>query len=162
MGFVFVGICVLLICMLAVVRLALNKWKKGQEGTMKLVADHATHRHRRMTASNKVRWMSATEISKLMTSDPDLVVFRLIDDDSPMHRSNLLPNELSVTLPELEEALPWIQRASRLAIYRPGGIDPFLERRLAAILHGRNAILLSGKMEILPGRFDQIAGEVFN
>lgn len=104
--------------------------------------------------------INAKELSQLIRTDPELTIFHLHDGSFSHIQSKRLRGELAVTLRELEETLPWIPRGSRIAIYHPGGVDPSLNRRLSAIMHGRQAFLLSGPLPSAAETFDQIADEI--
>jgi hypothetical protein len=93
---------------------------------------------------NRLRWIDAVELKRLIDANPELVVFHLIDDDPSEARSKHFDSEVCVTLPQLEEALPWMPRGTRFAVYRLDGISPALAQRLAAITQGREALFLSG------------------
>jgi hypothetical protein len=92
----------------------------------------------------RLRWIDAAELKRLVAADPELVVFHLIDDDPSEARSKQFDSEVCVTLPQLEEALPWMPRGTRFAVYRLDGISTALAQRLAAITQGREALFLSG------------------
>jgi len=113
-------------------------------------------------AMHKLHWVSASEFSRLITSDPDLVLFHLVDGSSQWTRSGQAPSQLAVSLQQLEETLPWIPYTSRVAIYRNEGIDPALARKLSAVMHGREALLLSGMVPPITEKFDEMAGERCN
>jgi hypothetical protein len=98
----------------------------------------------RITGS-RLRWINADELERLIKGDPELVVFHLLDDDLAEDGSKRFETEVGVTLPQLEEALPWMPRGARFAVYRVGGIAPKLAQRLSGIAQGRQALLLAGR-----------------
>ena len=162
MVLVWILLCIFIFSAIIGIRRALSRRKDGRHGAARAVTIRATNKRPRRVAANKLRWIGATELSQLMSSDPDLVVFRLVDEESRKDRSRLLPGELEITLPELEEALAWIPQGSMVIIWRPGGFDSELERRLATILNGHEALLVSGTPEQTAEEFDQMAGEICN
>ena len=113
----------------------------------------------RRAAGGRFRWIDTAEFSRLRNSDPELTVFHLIDYSASDYPARPGCGEVFVTLPQLEEALPWIPRGSRFAIYRPEGIDSAFSKRLAAITRGRKVLLLVGDLPQTANGFDQIAGE---
>jgi hypothetical protein len=96
--------------------------------------------------TGRLRWIKADELKLLIDADPDLVVFHLLDDDPSAARAKRLETEIGVTLPQLEEALPWMSRGTRFAVYRVDGIAPELAQRLSAMTQGRQVLLLAGKL----------------
>ncbi len=113
-------------------------------------------------AMHKLHWVSAAELSRLITSDPDLVLFHLVDGEPSPVKNAHVPSQLAVSLQELEETLPWIPYTSRVAIYRNDGIDKALARKLSAVLHGREALLLSGIVPPIPENLHEMAGAQCN
>jgi hypothetical protein len=93
---------------------------------------------------SRLHWIDAAELKRLVAADPELVVFHLIDDDPSEASPKQFDSEVCVTLPQLEEALPWMPRGTRFAVYQLDGISPALAQRLAAITRGREAFFLSG------------------
>jgi hypothetical protein len=90
--------------------------------------------------------MNATEFSKLVNSEPDTVVFQLIDGTGPSTYSKLVWGEVAVTVEQFKDSLPWIPHGNRIVLYRPGGIDAAVARRICAIANGREVLLLSGNV----------------
>jgi hypothetical protein len=88
-------------------------------------------------------WVNASELSKLINSEPDPVVFHLIDSTGPSTYSRLVRGEQAVTLQQFKDTLPWIPQGNRIVLYRPGGIDAAVARRICAIANGREVLLLS-------------------
>jgi hypothetical protein len=95
----------------------------------------------RITGS-RLRWIKADELVRLIDADPELVVFHLLDDLAEA-ASKRFEAEIGVTLPQLEEALPWIPQGARFAVYRVGGIAPELAQRLFCRTQGRQVLLLA-------------------
>jgi hypothetical protein len=93
-------------------------------------------------------WITATEFSKLVNSEPDTVVFQLIDGTGPTRYSRLVGGEVAVTVEQFKDSLPWIPHRNRIVLYHPGGIDAAVARRICADTNGRQVLLLSGN---LPG-----------
>lgn len=162
MGLVSIFLCIFIFSTIVGIRRALSRRKDGRHSATRAVTIRATNKRPRRVAVHKLRWISATELLQLMSSDPDLAVFRMVDEGSRKDRSRLLPGELEITLPELEEALAWIPQGSMVIICRPDGFDSELERRLATILRGHEALLVSGTSEQPAGKFDEMAGEICN
>jgi hypothetical protein len=113
----------------------------------------------RRAAGGGFRWIDSAELSRLRDSDPELTVFHLMDYSAPHSSARPRCGEVFVSLPQLEEALPWIPRGSRFAIYRPEGINSALSKRLASITRGREVLLLAGDLPQTANGFDLIAGE---
>jgi hypothetical protein len=115
----------------------------------------------RITRS-RLRWIKADELKRLIDVDPDLVVFHLLDDDPAEARSMRLETEIGVTLPQLEEAVRWMQRGTRFAVYRVNGIAPELAQRLSSMTQGRQVLLLKERLSPASERFDgHLAGQIF-
>jgi hypothetical protein len=95
-------------------------------------------------ARSRLHWIDAVELRRLIEADPELVIFHLIENDPWDARREQFDSEVCVTLPQLEEALPWMPRGTRFAVYQLDGISPALAQRLAAITQGREALFLSG------------------
>lgn len=108
----------------------------------------------RAHASNP-EWIDAAELRRLTAADPELVVFHLLDDDPAEFRARPFENEIPVTLPQLEEALPWMPTGKNFAIYQSDGITAELAKRLSAITRGRKALLLCGKISTVNATIDQ-------
>ena len=111
---------------------------------------------------HKLHWVSAAELSHLITTDPDLVLFHLVDGGPTLASNTHTPSQLTVSFDELEETLPWIPYTSRVAIYRNDGIDIPLARKLSAVLRGRQALLLSATVPPITEKFNEMAGERCN
>ncbi len=116
------------------------KWAVARRG-IHLVPPPAMLRN---VARQRIHWIGATEFARLIRSEPDLVIFRLIDDRLPEDEHSKPPGVVAVTLEQLASTLPWIPSSSRIVIYRMGGISTPLAGRVAAILHGRDALFFSG------------------
>jgi len=110
---------------------------------------------------DRIRWVDANELARLVGSDPEMVIFHLVGDDSSETVANRLPGQVAVTLQELEQTLAWIPQGSRLAVYRPDGIGWTLGQRISQILGGREAILLSPASHCA-GKLKTMAGETCN
>lgn len=113
-------------------------------------------------AMHKLHWISATQLSHLITTDPDLVLFHLVDGGPTPASNTHTPSQLAISLEELEETLPWIPYTSRVAIYRNEGIDMALARKLSALMRGREALLLSEMVPPITEKFNEMAGERCN
>ena len=96
--------------------------------------------------NSRAVWVNATEFSKLINSEPDTVVFHLIDGTDASTYFKLVRGEMAVTLQEFKDTLPWIPQRSRLALYRPGGIDAAIARQICAVAGGREVLLLSANL----------------
>jgi hypothetical protein len=95
----------------------------------------------RITGS-RMRWIKADELERMIDADPELVVFHLLDDPAEP-ASKRFKAEIEVTMPQLEEALPWIPQGTRFAVYRVGGIAPIIAQRLSCRTQGRQVLLLA-------------------
>lgn len=93
-------------------------------------------------ARDRLRWIKPDELKRLIDADPELVVFHLLDEDPVKAGSNWFETEIGVTLPQLEEALPWMLQGMRFAVYRVDGIAPELEQRLSGMTQGFQVLLL--------------------
>jgi hypothetical protein len=98
----------------------------------------------RIAARRRIHWIGATEFAHLIQSDPELVIFRLIDDVFSEDEHSKPPGVVAVTLRQLGNTLPWIPCGSRIVIYRLGGISASLAGKVLAMLHGREALFFSG------------------
>jgi len=115
----------------------------------------------RITGS-RLRWISADELKRMIDADPELVVFHLLDNPAEAG-STRFETEIGVTLPQLEEALPWMPRGTRFAVYRVDGIAPELAQRLSGMTRGRQVLLLAGGFSPVSERFDgRTAGQTFS
>jgi hypothetical protein len=110
----------------------------------------------RITGS-RLRWINADELKRLINADPELVVFHLLDDDLAEAGSKRFETEVGVTLPQLEEALPWMPRGARFAVYRVNGIAPDLAQRLSGMTQGRQALLLADRFSTAAERLEPCA-----
>jgi hypothetical protein len=95
----------------------------------------------RITRS-RLQWIKADELERMIDADPELVVFHLLDDRAEA-AAKRFEAEIGVTLPQLEEALPWIPQGTRFAVYRVGGIAPKLAQRLSCRTQGHQVLLLA-------------------
>ena len=89
--------------------------------------------------------IKADEPKWLIDADPDLAVFHFLDDDPAETESKGFETEIGVTLPQLEEALPWMPRGTLFAIYRVDGIATELAQRLSGMIQDRQVLLLAGR-----------------
>ncbi len=101
----------------------------------------------------RLRWISAEELVRLISADPEMILFRLVDENSDLGRPQGPPGYLSVTVEGLRETLPWIPLSSRIAIYRQGGLDSERVSRISSILCGREVLLVSDAA--VPALLDQ-------
>jgi hypothetical protein len=98
----------------------------------------------RNVVRQRIHWIGAAEFAHLILSDPDLVIFRIIDGPSPDVEKGKPPGVVAVTLEQLENTLPWIPFGSHIVIYRLGDISAPFAAKIAAVLRGREALLYSG------------------
>jgi hypothetical protein len=132
---------------------------RGEEGNFGVIGRR--RRAQRITKS-RLHWIKADELKRLIDADPELVVYHLLDDDQVASASRRFGSEISVTLAQLEEALPWMSRGTRFAVYRVDGITPELAQRLYGITQGRHALLLEGKFLSSSEWFDgRLAKQMF-
>jgi hypothetical protein len=111
----------------------------------------------------RLRWIEANELKGLIDADPELLVFHLLDDRPAGTGSKRFETEIGVTLPQLEEALPWMPRGTQVAVYREDGIAPELAQRISGMTQGRQVLLLAGRFSRPSKRFDgRLAGQIFN
>ncbi len=141
---------------------AMRNRKEKQHGSRKKIRTAATTRIPQSADKRQLHWINTEKLMQLISSDPDLLVFHLLDDNSTEDRSSRLPGELAVTLPQLEEALPWIPHGSKVAIYRLDGIDAVLARRITMILQNREALMLSGTLPHTKEKEEPMAGKICN
>lgn len=97
-----------------------------------------------VSSGDRVRRIDAHGLPHLMSSDSDLTVYHLVTGGPLSHREENTQGKLMVTLPQLEEALPWIPEGERIVIYEPNGLDPASIQRLLAITRGHEVVLVSG------------------
>ena len=159
LGFIFISMCAIFF-MLQSVRAVAGGY--GTRSLRRSKLNFSLDRTPSSTAKVRLHWADTAEISRLIASDPELVIFRLIEIASMRDQPQLHPGYLSVTLKELKETLPWIPHSSRIAIYRMGGIDSALVRRLSAVLQGRDVLLLKDPVPPMISGFQMVAGEPCN
>jgi hypothetical protein len=110
---------------------------------------------------SRLRWIKADELKRLINADPELVVFHLLDLEPAEAASKQFEIEICVTLPQLEEALPWMPRGTRFAVYRADGIAPKLAQRLSRMTQGCQVLLLAERFLPVSDRFDgRLAGQI--
>lgn len=107
-------------------------------------------------------WMEAARVLELVDSNPDIMVFRLIDEGDPRQGLTVFHGELSVTLREFENTVPWIPMGSRILVHRIGGIDPQHARSIAAGAHGRDVLVMKGLIPAMIEKNIQLAAERWN
>jgi hypothetical protein len=138
------------------------RYLKGRQGAAGRFGVIGRRRLAQRVTGSRLRWIKADELERLIDADPELVVFHLLDDDPAKAGSKQFETEIGVTLPQLEEALPWTPRGTRLAVYRVDGISPELAQRLSGMMQGRQALLLAGRFSPASERFDgRLAGRIF-
>jgi len=98
----------------------------------------------RIVARQRIHWIGATEFSHLIRTDPELVIFRLIDARLTAEENARPAGVVAVTLEQLSNTIPWIPCGSRIVIYRLGGISEGLAGRVSSVLRGRKALFFSG------------------
>jgi hypothetical protein len=153
--FVLVIICAIM-AIFGIYRAIMNRREDRKATEGRIGADAAT-RTPHDIVKRQPRWISSTELTHLISSDPDLVVFHLQDGEGMKGLTRLLRGEIVVTLEQLEADLRWIPLGSRIAIYRIGGIDRYLIRRLSKITNGRETFLLSSPAPNMTEDFNQMA-----
>lgn len=94
---------------------------------------------------HRLNWIGAEELSRMAASDPELVVFCLIDGMREPRQTDIL-GQINATLPQLEETLPWFPAGSRIGIFRANGIDSALARKLAALTRSRETFVVSDSL----------------
>ncbi len=102
----------------------------------------------RRSVPSRVVWLNAAEFLRLIKSEPDTVVFHLTNGTEPGSNVRIVSGELIVTLQQFKDTLPWIPLGSRLVLYRPGGIDAAIARRLIAIAGGRELRLVAENLPV--------------
>lgn len=90
----------------------------------------------------RLHWINASELLQMMNAEPNLIIVRLLGGSSLQDYHRRLPGELTVTLSQLEESLPWIPCGNKVVIYRIGGIDARLTQSLSGKVAGREIFLL--------------------
>ncbi len=110
----------------------------------------------------RLRWINGTEFANLRNSDPNIMAIHLLDDEPTSDELSFFHDEMRFTLPQLEETLPWVPAATMVVLFRPGGIDSALARRLARITYGREVLVLSSPLPQVVRKTAQMAGEVCN
>lgn len=158
LGFMFVSMCAVFLMLQSVRAVAGGDTARRVRWARVGSAFHAASR---ISGRRRLHWVDTAELSCLMASDPELVIFRLVEGDSKQDWKQRNPNDISVTLNELEKTLAWIPHSSRIALYRAGGLNASLVRRLSAIMGGRDVLLLQGEVPIrTAGNSRNMAGEL--
>jgi hypothetical protein len=121
------------------------RWAVARKG-IHLVATPAVLRR---VTRQRIRWIEAAEFAHLIHSDPDLVIFQVIEDPLLDDEHDKPPSAVAVTLEQLAKAIPWIPSGTRIVIYRAEGIDTAFAREVAPILRGRDAMFFSGNEQIV-------------
>lgn len=116
------------------------RWAVARKG-IHLVAPPAALRR---ATRQRIRWIGAAEFAHLIVSDPELVIFRLIEDPLLDEGNGEPPSAVAVTLEQMAKAIPWIPGRSRIVIYRVEGIDTAFAAEVASILRGRDAMFFPG------------------
>jgi hypothetical protein len=101
----------------------------------------------RKAMRHRIKWVDAAEFGFLIRTDPDLVIFRLIDDPLLDEEQERASGVVAVTLEQLANTIPWIPSGSRVVIYRAEGIDPTLANDVAACLRGRELWFFAGNAD---------------
>jgi len=92
---------------------------------------------------NPTARVNAAELRLLSVNDPELVVFHLVDTHHEDGDSRLVPDEVMVTMPQLEEALAWMLPSTRFAVYQADGIDQGTLRRLKELAYSGGTLLVA-------------------
>jgi len=116
------------------------RWAVARRG-IHLVPPPAVQRH---VARQRIQWIDALEFAHLIRTDPDLVIFRLIDERSPEGEHTKPLGVVAVTMEQLANTIPWIPSGSRIVIYRMGGISASQAAKVTTVLRGREALFFSG------------------
>jgi hypothetical protein len=107
--------------------------------------------------------IKADELKRPIDADPDLVLFHFLDDDPAEAESKGFETQIGVTLPQLDDALPWMPRGTRFAVYRVDGIAPELAQRLSGMIKDRQVLLLVGRFSAASERFDgRLEGQIYS
>jgi hypothetical protein len=150
----------ILVAYLAVARYI--EHRNGAAGRFGLIGRRRLALAQRIT-KNRLRWIKAEELKRLIDADPELAVFHLLDDDPAEAGSKRFETEIGVTLPQLEEALVWMPEGTRFAVYRVNGIAPELAEKLSGMTQGCQVLLLVGRFSLASERFDgRLAGQIFS
>ena len=136
-----ISICA--VCTIPVIFRAMKGRSIKRESMITRIRITAATRNPRPISGHRLHWIGAEELARMVASDPDLVVFCLVEG-LPARRHNEIPGQLNVTWSQLEVTLPWFPAGSRIGIYRARGIDSALARKLAALTQGRETFLMSG------------------
>jgi hypothetical protein len=86
----------------------------------------------------------------------------LIDDEQSFDWNQWERGTVLVTLPQLEEAIPWVSQRHRVVVYRPSGIDSNVSQRLSAIASKREVFVVARNIANPLHRFDRLAGAICN
>jgi hypothetical protein len=142
----FVGICAA--CTIPVIFRAMRGRKPEGQRVIKQIGTAAVtgiSKTRNRIRGHRLNWIGAEELARMAASDPDLVVFCLIDGTRETRQTDIV-GQINATLPQLEETLPWFPAGSRIGIYRANGIDSALARKLAALTRGRETFVVSDSL----------------
>jgi hypothetical protein len=129
----------------------LEPTKNGE--TIATTTDRSPH-----TVKHHLQWISSAELSQMMSIKSGLVIFQLLTADSLKEMPRRLPGVAAVTLQQLQESLPWTPVGMKVVIYRTGGIDPALARKLSVITSCRETFLLLDSEPPTQKKSNQIVG----
>jgi hypothetical protein len=107
-------------------------------------------------------WITPSDLLQAMGSDAELFIFQLIDDEHSFDWNQWERGTVLVTLPQLEEAIPWVSQRNKIVIYRPFGIDSNISQRLSALARKREVFVVAQNIAAAPRRFDRMAGATCN
>jgi hypothetical protein len=135
-------------CAIPVIFRAMKGRKLGRAGVIKQIGRATVtgiSKTRNRIRGHRLHWIGTEELARMAASDPDLVVFCLIDGAREPRQTDL-PGQINSTLQQLEETLPWFPTGSRIGIYRVDGIDPALARKLGTLTQGRETFVVSDSL----------------
>lgn len=89
-----------------------------------------------------MRWISMAEFEQIHSSDPETLVFRLVDSAQSCEEATAQRGELAVTLDHVMDLIHWLPRQSRMVFYRTEGWTPQLVDQLRQVTQGRRILLL--------------------
>jgi hypothetical protein len=145
-----------LICALLVLARAKMNRNKEFVGTS-APFDYAWRSKASRPKGDRLRRIAAADLPHAIVPGADLTIFHLIEGRPPRNPMVWGCGDVFITLSELEEAIPWIPYATGIAVYRTGGFDRALTRKLSAVARGRDVLLVSGNIVDASKRFQPMA-----
>ncbi len=107
-------------------------------------------------------WITPADLLLAMSADTELFIFQLIDDEQSFDWNQWERGTVLVTLPQLEEAIPWVSQRHSVVVYRPSGIDSNISQRLSSIARIREVFVVAQDIASASRRSQRLAGAICN